>query len=80
MNHCVDCRFWERQVKIKKNSVPGETGEVFIGTCRRYPPHQYWPGVREDDWCGEFKAAYIVPVSVDFVDHLPVKSSNGPTS
>ena len=33
----------------------------FTGTCHRFPPHNwpngvpYWPSVKRDDWCGEFK-------------------------
>lgn len=78
MNHCADCRFWEKHnVKAKKNRVPGETGEVYLGTCHRFPPHQFWPGTREDDWCGEFKPAEIVPVKVEFLPARIPEKSNG---
>lgn len=77
MNHCADCRFWQKHKKVTKN-IPGETGDVWLGTCRRFPPHTYWPGTREDDWCGEFKAAEIVPITVDFLPAGAIpKKSNG---
>lgn len=44
---CENCEFFV------KNANPKGTE---LGQCRRYPPpgYQGFPGVRPDDWCGEW--------------------------
>ncbi len=42
MNFCKDCQFFSADK-----------------TCRRYPPSSRpscWPTMKDEDWCGEFKA------------------------
>ena len=57
MDRCVNCQFYDRQ-----NKGQG------VGQCRRQAPalspinakaymiEGVWPTVRDDDWCGEWKA------------------------
>ena len=62
MERCVSCRFYDR------NHRGGETKSANAGQCRRAAPalspinqktymiEGVWPTVRDDDWCGEWKA------------------------
>ena len=64
MDKCVGCLYYDRQL----NSQPDSRG-ISWGQCRRTAPMLHpvnqksfmiegvWPHVRDDDWCGEFKAA-----------------------
>jgi len=64
VDKCVGCLYYDRQL----NSQPDSRG-ISWGQCRRTAPMLHpvnqksfmiegvWPHVRDDDWCGEFKAA-----------------------
>ncbi len=57
MNLCKDCQFFSADK-----------------TCRRYPPSSRpscWPTMKEDDWCGEFKAMNNTIVTVSVVPTAP---------
>jgi hypothetical protein len=63
MEKCLNCQFYDRQDR----SADGRSCRW--GQCRRHSPHLspmtaktyiiegVWPSVRDDDWCGEWKAA-----------------------
>ena len=63
MDKCLGCNFYDRQVG-KQTDARG----VQWGQCRRSAPMLHpinqksymiegvWPHVRDDDWCGEWKA------------------------
>jgi hypothetical protein len=62
---CVNCQFYDR-----RNARPNDgRAPVMWGQCRRHSPHLspvggkkaylvegVWPLVRDDDWCGEWRA------------------------
>lgn len=64
MDKCIGCLFYDRQL----SNQPDARG-IQWGQCRRTAPLLHpvnqkafmiegvWPHVRDDDWCGEFKAA-----------------------
>ncbi len=64
MDKCIACNYYDRQL----NNQPDSRG-ISWGQCRRSAPMLHpinqktfmiegvWPHVRDDDWCGEFKAA-----------------------
>jgi hypothetical protein len=61
---CVSCQFYDRRI-----AGPNEGKSAQWGQCRRTAPLLHpinaksymvegvWPHVRDDDWCGEWKAA-----------------------
>ena len=61
MDRCVTCQFYDRQTR-------GAEKAANAGQCRRCAPalsplnqksymiEGVWPTVRDDDWCGEWKA------------------------
>jgi hypothetical protein len=63
VDKCQGCHFYDRQNGGQTDSR-GQWGQ-----CRRSAPHLHpinqktfmiegvWPHVRDDDWCGEFRAA-----------------------
>ncbi|MCC7038747.1 MAG: hypothetical protein IT516_00380 [Burkholderiales bacterium] len=63
MEKCVGCHFYDR------DHGQATTGGIRWGQCRRSAPRLHpvnqksfmiegvWPHVRDDDWCGEWKAA-----------------------
>ena len=65
MEKCVNCQFYDR-----RNAKPNEgRTPVMWGQCRRHSPQLspagaqktylvegVWPLVRDDDWCGEWRA------------------------
>ena len=65
MEKCVNCQYYDR-----RNAKPNEgRAPVMWGQCRRHSPHLspagaqktymvegVWPLVRDDDWCGEWRA------------------------
>ncbi|MEP6941826.1 MAG: hypothetical protein ABI981_02755 [Betaproteobacteria bacterium] len=65
MEKCVNCQFYDR-----RNARPNDgRAPVMWGQCRRHSPHLspvagkkaylvegVWPLVRDDDWCGEWRA------------------------
>lgn len=64
MDRCLNCQFYDRQ---HEKSACGKT--LRSGQCRRTAPmlnpaqaksytiEGVWPTVRDDDWCGEWKAS-----------------------
>jgi hypothetical protein len=60
---CVTCQFYDR-----RSSRPSDGRTTMWGQCRRHSPHLnpttaksylvegVWPLIRDDDWCGEWKA------------------------
>lgn len=64
MEKCVACQFYDRG-----NHPQADLRGAQWGQCRRSAPHLHpvnqkafmiegvWPHVRDDDWCGEWKAA-----------------------
>lgn len=64
VDKCLGCNFYDRQIG-KSSDAKG----VQWGQCRRAAPRLHpinaksfmiegvWPHVRDDDWCGEWKAA-----------------------
>jgi hypothetical protein len=62
---CVNCQYYDR-----RNARPNDgRSPVMWGQCRRHSPHLspagaqktylvegVWPLVRDDDWCGEWRA------------------------
>ncbi len=63
MDKCLGCHYYDRQI----TKATGANG-VQWGQCRRAAPRLHpinaktfkiegvWPHVRDDDWCGEWKA------------------------
>lgn len=64
MDKCIACGFYDRQ-----GSGQTDSRGISWGQCRRTAPALHpvnqksfmiegvWPHVRDDDWCGEFRAA-----------------------
>jgi hypothetical protein len=60
---CVNCQFYDR-----RNARPTDGRAAMWGQCRRHSPHLnpataksyfvegVWPLIRDDDWCGEWRA------------------------
>jgi hypothetical protein len=63
MDKCVKCHFYDR-----KNSRSADGRVTMWGQCRRHSPmlnplnakpyaiEGVWPTIRDDDWCGEWRA------------------------
>ena len=63
MEKCVTCQYYDR-----RNAASAEGRTVQWGQCRRTAPMLHpvnvksymiegvWPHVRDDDWCGEYRA------------------------
>lgn len=65
MEKCVNCQYYDR-----RNARPTDgRAPVMWGQCRRHSPHLsplsatkaylvegVWPLIRDDDWCGEWRA------------------------
>ena len=65
MEKCLNCQYYDR-----RNARPNDgRAPVMWGQCRRHSPHLnpvtakkaylvegVWPLVRDDDWCGEWRA------------------------
>jgi hypothetical protein len=63
---CLNCQFYDR-----RNARPTDGRAAMWGQCRRHSAHLnplsaksylvegVWPLVRDDDWCGEWKAATL---------------------
>lgn len=66
MEKCVACQFYDR---VNSHQAQADARGLQWGQCRRSAPHLHpvnqksfmiegvWPHVRDDDWCGEWKAA-----------------------
>ena len=77
MDKCIGCQFYDRQ--------NGSQGGSQWGQCRRAAPMLHpinqksfmiegvWPHVRDDDWCGEWKA-----LAVRRVEARPTTDSKAP--
>jgi hypothetical protein len=60
---CLNCQFYDR-----RNARPTDGQTAMWGHCRRHSPHLnplsaksylvegVWPLIRDDDWCGEWRA------------------------
>jgi hypothetical protein len=60
---CLSCQFYDR-----RNARPTDGRAAMWGHCRRHSPHLnplsaksylvegVWPLIRDDDWCGEWRA------------------------
>jgi hypothetical protein len=60
---CLNCRCYDR-----RNAKPNDNNAPMWGECRRHSPRVnpvtarayvvegVWPRVRDDDWCGEWRA------------------------
>jgi hypothetical protein len=60
---CLNCQFFDR-----RNARPTDGRAAMWGQCRRHSPHLnplsvksylvegVWPLIRDDDWCGEWRA------------------------
>jgi hypothetical protein len=67
---CLNCQFYDR-----RNARPTDGRAAMWGQCRRHSPHLnplsaksylvegVWPLVRDDDWCGEWRAPTRVSMS-----------------
>jgi hypothetical protein len=88
VDKCIGCNFYDRQ-----NGKQAETRGTQWGQCRRSAPMLHpinqksymiegvWPHVRDDDWCGEWKAAArrTETRSPDLVSAGPLLPINGAT-
>jgi hypothetical protein len=67
---CLNCQFFDR-----RNARPTDGRAAMWGQCRRHSPHLnplsvksylvegVWPLIRDDDWCGEWRATTTVSIS-----------------
>ena len=67
---CLNCQFYDR-----RNSRPTDGRAALWGQCRRHSAHLnplsaksylvegVWPLVRDDDWCGEWKAPTLASMA-----------------
>jgi len=92
MEKCVNCQFYDR-----RNARPSDgRAPLMWGQCRRHSPHLnplgssskkahmvegVWPLVRDDDWCGEWRAPARVSVArARFVPRAVEASAAGASS
>ena len=71
VEQCLNCEFYDR-----RNARPTDGRGAMRGQCRRHSPHlnplsakRYlvegvWPLVRDDDWCGEWRATTQASMSL----------------
>lgn len=71
MEKCLNCQFYDR-----RNARPTDGRAAMWGHCRRHSPHLnplsaksylvegVWPLIRDDDWCGEWRATTQASMSV----------------
>jgi hypothetical protein len=75
---CLNCQFYDR-----RNARPTDGRAAMWGHCRRHSPHLnplsaksylvegVWPLIRDDDWCGEWRATTQASMSrSQFTDEL----------
>lgn len=96
MEKCINCQYYDR-----RNARPSDgRAPLMWGQCRRHSPHLnpvtskksyqvegVWPLVRDDDWCGEWRAptrssiarARFAPRGVD-MPAAPQSSPAAPTA
>jgi hypothetical protein len=67
---CLNCQFYDR-----RNARPTDGRAAMWGQCRRHSPHLnpvsaksylvegVWPLIRDDDWCGEWRAPTLASMS-----------------
>jgi hypothetical protein len=67
---CVNCQFYDR-----RSGGPTDGRAAMWGQCRRHSPHLnplsaksylvegVWPLIRDDDWCGEWRATTQTSIS-----------------
>jgi hypothetical protein len=70
VDKCLNCQFYDR-----RNGRPTDGRAAMWGQCRRHSPHLnplsaksylvegVWPLIRDDDWCGEWKASTAASIS-----------------
>jgi hypothetical protein len=65
VDKCIGCHFYDRQHNGPTESR-GQWGQCRRSAPRLHPVNQksfmiegVWPHVRDDDWCGEWKAAAV---------------------
>jgi hypothetical protein len=68
---CLSCQFYDR-----RNARPTDGRAAMWGHCRRHSPHLnplsaksylvegVWPLIRDDDWCGEWRATTQASISL----------------
>jgi hypothetical protein len=85
---CLNCQFYDRR---KTRAADGRA--AMWGQCRQHSPHLnplsaksylvegVWPLVRDDDWCGEWRASTRVSMSLarfaPRIDELPTTVTAG---
>ncbi len=64
MDKCIGCHFYDRQANNGADGRGTQWGQCRRGAPMLHPINQksymiegVWPHVRDDDWCGEWKAA-----------------------
>ena len=64
MDKCAGCQYYDRQTGKQTDSRGVQWGQCRRSSPMLHPINQksymiegVWPHVRDDDWCGEFKAA-----------------------
>ena len=90
MEKCVNCQYYDR-----RNARPNDgRSPVMWGQCRKHSPHLspggaqktylvegVWPLVRDDDWCGEWRApARSAVARVRFAPRAVETTGNAPTA
>ena len=80
MSKCIECQFYDR-----KHSRQQEGRAALWGQCRRQAPQLnpnnvktyaiegIWPVVRDDDWCGEWRAQHMGLHATDAAVRTPVE-------
>lgn len=92
MEKCINCQYYDRRA-----GQPTDGRATMWGPCRRDSPHLnpintkksyqvegVWPLVRDDDWCGEWRAqARVTATPARFAPRgveAPLKMPSAPAS
>ena len=66
MDKCMGCHYYDRQLGAQADSRGIQWGQCRRAAPRLHPVNQksfmiegVWPHVRDDDWCGEYKAGGV---------------------
>ena len=88
MEKCTGCQYYDRQTGKQTDSRGVQWGQCRRSSPMLHPINQksymiegVWPHVRDDDWCGEWKAANRrveprVPDSLSAGPLLPIGSAS----